>query len=107
MRNNPLYLSDTYSSPSHHVLINNPAPSVEDPRCDRGKMNRRYHNDADSGGDWLGAWLGIIICVILFIFLIFVLSYPATYYYNGRDRNMNGIPDHREWNYYHNHGFWP
>lgn len=57
----------------------------------------------DSATDCWGAWLGFVVCLILFIFLMFALSYPASYYYyggNSMDRNVNGIPDHREWPYY-------
>lgn len=59
---------------------------------------------SDTSDTW-GLWLGFLFCFIFVFLLIFVLWYPADYYYyNGmhpNDKNMNGVPDNREFRAYH------
>lgn len=71
-----------------------------------------YHarqSTASNNDDSWGLWLGFLFCFIFFFIIIFVLWYPADYYYLGgnyhNDRNMNGVPDHREFRAYQTHPY--
>lgn len=65
-------------------------------------------NNNGANDDTWGIWLGYFFCILFFFLIIFVLWYPADYYYSGsyhHDKNMNGVPDHRELRAYHTYPY--